>query len=133
MHFTIERLHDEEYGDCGVAYAGYKIGDALADTVFKTTDVYAPDRLLPMTEDGIPIPDTDAPHTQLSTQNGSKEKYAKAREFDKNGKPIREIDFTDHGYPKNHTNPHQHRREPNPNGGTPSREDAEPVPEWRYE
>ncbi len=99
---------------------------------WKNTEVYAPDRPLPITEDGIPLPETDAPHTELGTRDGSKGKYPQAREFDKHGKPVRDIDFTDHGYPKNHLNPHQHSPAPNPTGGTPQRGKPEPVPEWRY-
>ncbi|MEI8124540.1 MAG: RHS repeat-associated core domain-containing protein [Parachlamydiaceae bacterium] len=99
----------------------------------KPSDVYAPPRPLPMTKPGgIPIPDTDAPHTQLGTKNGSKGSYPQAREFDANGKPVRTIDFTDHGRPHNHTNPHQHRNIPNSTGGTPNRDKPEPVPEWSY-
>ena len=100
--------------------------------ISKYTDVYAPTRPLPMTEDGIPIPDTDAPHTQLGTKEGSKENYPKAREFDKDGKLVRDIDFTDHGYPHNHPIPHQHRHRDNPTGGTPIRGKPEPVPGWVY-
>jgi hypothetical protein len=35
--------------------------------------------------------------------------------------PVRELDFTDHGMPKEHPNPHQHVRgpEPNPGAGRP--------------
>jgi hypothetical protein len=95
-------------------------------------DVFAPDRKLPMTKHGRPIPDTDAPHTQLGFNEGSKGSYVKAREFDKDGNVIRDIEFTDHGRPHNHTNPHQHRKMPNESGGTLKREDAEPVPEWEY-
>ena len=47
--------------------------------------VYAPDRPLPLTEDGVPIPDSDASHTQLGTKESKRrpgEKYSQAREFD---------------------------------------------------
>lgn len=99
---------------------------------FKTTDVYFPDRELPRDKDGIPIPEVSAPHTQLGKRNGSQGPYPQAREFDENGNPVREIDFTDHGTPNKHPNPHQHRREENPTGGTRTREGAEPLPEWKY-
>ena len=84
------------------------IGDGLGRTVlevqdlkmhnisWKNTNVYAPDRPLPLTEDGIPIPEADVPHTELGTRDGSKGKYPQAREFDKDGKPVRDIDFTMH-------------------------------------
>lgn len=44
-----------------VAYGGYKAIEAIN----KNTDVYAPDRPLPNTPDGVHLPDTDAPHTQI--------------------------------------------------------------------
>jgi len=86
---------------------------------------------LPLTEDGVHIPDADAPHTQLGTREGSN--YPQAREFDKDGKPVRDIDFTDHGRPDKHTNPHQHRWKENSTGETPMRDNSEPVPEWKYD
>jgi hypothetical protein len=111
-----------------VSYAGYKLNHAFN----KETEVYAPDRPLPQTEDGVPIPDSDRPHTQLGTETSKRNyKYPQAREFGENGKPIRDIDFTDHRR-KDHTNPHQHRHIPNKTGGTPQRDDAEPVPGWKY-
>lgn len=117
----------------GISMTTYHAQDIkLPNISWKNTDVYAPDRPLPLTENGIPLPETDAPHTELGTRDGSKGKYPQAREFDKDGKPVRDIDFTDHGYPKKHPNPHQHRQEPNPTGGTPQRGNPEPVPEWRY-
>ena len=84
----------------------------------------------------MPVPEADVPHTELGTKGSKKrpgETYPQAREFDKNGKPIRDIDFTDHGTPNKHPNPHQHRREENPTGGTRTREGAEPLPGWTYQ
>ena len=102
------------------------------DAVFKTTDVYAPSRPLPLDEYGVPIPDTDVPHTQLRTRKkSSSEEYPQAREFDKDGNPVRDIDFTDHKRP-GHPNPHQHERIPNPNGETLQRDDPTPLPNWDY-
>ncbi len=43
-----------------------------------------------------PKPDTLDPHTQLGWR---KKKYPQAREFGKDGKPVRAIDFTDHNRP----------------------------------
>ena len=80
----------------------------------------------------MPIPESSNPHTQLGTRNGRKGKYPQAREFDEKGKPVRDIDFTDHGTPHKHPNPHQHRREENSTGGSRTREDAELLPEWKY-
>ncbi|NGX46642.1 MAG: putative deoxyribonuclease RhsC [Chlamydiae bacterium] len=121
----------------GLAMSTYHAKDISFDTrstssvIWKNTDVYVPDRPLPANEHGEPIPDTDSSHTQLGTRNGSKGKYPKAREFDSQGKPVRDIEFTDHGRPHDHPNPHQHRREDNSTGGTKSKEDAEPLPEWK--
>lgn len=118
-----------------VVYGGYKAGEMLNESsLWKNTDVYAPDRPLPQTPHGAKIPDTDTEHTQLGTKEGSKGKYPQAREFDENGKPVRDIDFTDHGRPHNHTNPHQHRWDENPTGGSRSRERTnKPLENWSYE
>jgi hypothetical protein len=93
-----------------------------------TPGSYRPDRTLPRDKHGNPVPDTNAPHTQLGTKRGRNGDYTQAREFDGNGKPVRDIDFTDHGRPQNHPNPHQHRYVPNETGGTLRRlKDAEPL------
>lgn len=58
-----------------VAYGGYKLGEMLNESsMWKNTDVYAPDRPLPTTQHGVHVPDTDAPHTQLGTQESKEEK-----------------------------------------------------------
>ncbi|NJK63930.1 MAG: hypothetical protein HC921_15710 [Synechococcaceae cyanobacterium SM2_3_1] len=85
-----------------------------------------PDRPLPRDMHGNPIPESNAPHTQLGTKSGRKGKYSQAREFDANGNPVRDIDFTNHGRPE-HPNPHQHRYLPNETGGTPRRGPTEPL------
>lgn len=92
---------------------------------------YAPDRRLPRDNHGNPIPDTNVPHTQLGTRNGRNGDYTQGREwgYDENNNlvPIRDIDFTDHGRPQNHPNPHQHDFIPNPSGGTPQHGPARPL------
>ncbi len=102
---------------------------------WKNTEVYAPERPLPKDKDGVPIPDTDAPHTQLGTK-GSKRRpgqtYPQAREFGKDVKPVKDIDFTDHGELRIHNNPHEHPYETNPTGGTPKRGDPRPLENWKY-
>ncbi len=88
---------------------------------------YTSDRTLPTDKHGVPLPDSDLPHTQLGR---SKPKYGsepQAREwgYGSNGnlQPKRDIDFTDHGYPDAHPHvPHQHTLTPNnpklaPKGG----------------
>lgn len=89
------------------------------------------DRPLPRSKGGEPAPDPEAEgvaHTQLGKSEGRKVgEYPSAREFDDKGKPVRDIDFTDHGRPKEHTNPHQHPYRDNPTGGTRQRGEAMPL------
>lgn len=76
--------------------------------------LYAPGRELPRDTNGRPIPDTDAPHTQLGTRQSRSQpgtSYRQAREFDENGKPVRDIDWTNHGR-GDHPSPHQHPYHP---------------------
>jgi RHS repeat-associated protein len=86
---------------------------------------------LPRGNNGRPMPDISVPHTQIGTRHGRKGSYTQAREWmnDSNGNlsPTRDIDFTDHSRPSNHTNPHEHWFVPNPSGGTPKHGDAQPV------
>ncbi len=90
---------------------------------------YAPNRKLPRDKHGNPLPDSEATgaHTQIGTKKGRNGNYTQGREFDANGKPVKDVDFTDHGRTKNHTNPHQHKYIPNKTGGTPKRGVAEPL------
>lgn len=60
-------------------------------------------------------------------KDGRKGKYRQGREFDANGRPVKDLDFTDHGRPKEHSNPHEHPWVPNPTGGTPSRGKERPL------
>ncbi len=100
----------------------------------KPIGTYAPNRPLPKTKDGVPIPDSENPHTQLGTKKSTKtgETYTQGREFDITGTPVRDIHVTDHGYPKNHPNPHQHNLKPNNTGGTLKRGPPEPLEGWNY-
>ncbi|HGM5959996.1 TPA: RHS repeat-associated core domain-containing protein [Stenotrophomonas maltophilia] len=88
-----------------------------------------PDRDLPRDQHGNPTPDPGAkgPHTQLGQKDGRKSRYDQAREFDGDGKPVKDIDFTDHGRPSQHVNPHEHPYVPNKTGGTPMRGDERPL------
>lgn len=88
-----------------------------------------PDRNLPRDPYGNPVPDPEAegPYTQLGQKDGRNGSYDQAREFDANGRPVRDIDFTDHGRPNNHPNPHQHDYLPNGTGGTPQRGPTRPL------
>lgn len=77
----------------------------------------------PRTDEPLPDPDAKGvPHTQIGTEQGRHGPYPQAREFGANGKPVRDIDFTDHWRPQNHPFPHQHRYLENPTGGTMMRE-----------
>lgn len=118
----------------GCAMATYHAQDIKIPSIsWKNTDVYAPDRPLPLDGYGVPIPEADVPHTEIGTKDGRKGKYPQAREFDGYGKPVRDIDFTDHGRPQNHPNPHQHEHKPNPTGGTQIRDPkGQPVTGWNY-
>ncbi|WP_177104642.1 hypothetical protein [Pseudomonas gingeri] len=93
--------------------------------------LYRPDRKLVNDKHGRPVPDAEEPHTQLANRRGRKDEYRQAREWhlNKDGKlePKRDIDFTDHGRPKEHTSPHQHDFIPNPTGGTPQHGPARPL------
>lgn len=106
-----------------------------SDANLKNADVYAPDRPLPRDPSTKePVPESDAPHVELGTQEGRHGKYPQAREFDGEGNWTRDIDFTDHGRSQNHPCPHQHEYYPNPTGGTPQRDlIGNEVPEWNYE
>jgi RHS repeat-associated protein len=86
---------------------------------------YRPDRTLPRDKHGRPVPDTDAPHTQLGQRTSKRtgETYTQAREFDAQGRPVRDVDFTTHGR-GDHVKPHQHRYDPQ----TGKRLGPEPLP-----
>ncbi len=94
--------------------------------------VYAPERKLPLDENGVEIPDSNNSHTQLGTRGSKKGAYPQAREFGRNGTKIRDINFTDHGKRDVHTNPHQHRWGKNKTRGSLGRGGPEPLPGWKY-
>ena len=88
-----------------------------------------PDRKLPRDQNGNPIrdPEAEGAHTQLGQKEGRRGKYDQGREWTASGGPVKDIDFTDHGRPDNHTNPHEHPYLPNPTGGTPKHGPARPL------
>lgn len=99
-----------------------------------TPDRTANDELRTDSKTGAAKPDPEAEgaaHSQLGTRNNSKSQpgktYPRAQEFDAQGQPVREIDFTDHGMPKEHPNPHEHKRGPEPNPGA-GRKKGPPTP-----
>jgi hypothetical protein len=81
---------------------------------------------------GKPIVDEEAkgkPHTQLGQKTSSNKgtgEYATRRTIDSNGNTRKQIDFTDHGRPSNHTNPHVHNYNKNSNGQY-TRQNAKPL------
>ncbi len=109
-------------GGRGVSGRGSSGGGRNSDTTSNTPSKPDPNRTaddpLPRDANGVPIPESRYPHTQLGTRPGKNSggPYRQAREFDENGNPVRDIDFTDHG--RGQPNPHQHRYVPNPTGGT---------------
>jgi hypothetical protein len=82
---------------------------------------------LPKNEHGVKQPSSPYPHTQIGGKGGRKGEYAQTREWGEDGRLIRDIDWTDHGRPSAHTNPHQHEYIPNPTGGSPQHGPAMPV------
>jgi RHS repeat-associated protein len=103
-------------GMAGTALANFMKSDS-PDPQFEP---YSPDRKLPTTRGGKPIPEANpdgspaAAHTQLGkkqSRNAEVGKYTKGREFDAQGNHVRDVDFTNHGR-GDHPNPHQHRIDP---------------------
>lgn len=119
----------------GAAIVAYQFGKNLNEAVEsddgKTLDDKNsfPDRDLPRDKNGRPVadPEAEGAYTQLGRKSGRKDRYNQGREFDSNGAPIKDIDFTDHGRPGEHENPHQHPYVPNSTGGTPQHGRAEPL------
>ncbi|MFW5433961.1 polymorphic toxin-type HINT domain-containing protein [Paenibacillus apiarius] len=56
----------------------------------------------------VHIPELMNPHTQIGWQKGRKGDYIQTLEWRANGVPMRRTDWTNHGCPQNHTNPHEH-------------------------
>ncbi|MBS0625363.1 MAG: hypothetical protein JSS32_04865 [Verrucomicrobia bacterium] len=131
----VEYANANGIGSMGDYYTGdlSPISSTQDYSFWKNYSIYAPDRPLPRDpRTREPVPETDAPHTELGTRNGEKGPYPQAREFDAQGKPVKDVDFTDHGRPKNHPNPHEHQWKPNPTGGTPERSnEAKPLSNYR--
>ena len=77
---------------------------------------------------GFPIPDPASigrPHTQVIRKEGRRGVYTQGREWGTDPNcPVRDIDFTDHGRPNLHPNPHQHPWTPTPSG--PKRQGPKP-------
>jgi Flp pilus assembly protein TadG len=74
---------------------------------------------LPRGPNGEVAPSSMDPHTQIGMRTGRKGDYPQTREFGPNGQPVKQVDWTNHGRPNAHTDPHVHDYVPNPTGGTP--------------
>ena len=118
--FTFPQLDVKDYAHFGAMYLS-------TEDKTKYWGSYAPERSLPRSRYGDPIPDVDVPHTQLGKRDDGYGPYNQARTWEMrcNGKGITatiDIDFSDHGSPSSHSKPHQHRLTPNnpniaPRGG----------------
>jgi hypothetical protein len=67
-------------------------------------------------KDGVAKPDPEAKgreHTQLGEREGSngEGRYRQGREFDADGNPVQDTDFTNHNRPNEHSDPHVHKFE----------------------
>jgi RHS repeat-associated protein len=82
---------------------------------------------LPKGPHGQLAPSSEYPHSQIGWYEGRKGGYVQTLEFGPDGKPIKRIDWTDHGRPKEHTNPHCHDYLPNPTGGNHIQGPARPL------
>jgi hypothetical protein len=122
--FEVEGLHNFYVRGPDGDAPGVLVHNSSASKGVDTS--WFPDRALPRDANGVPIPDSQYPHTQLGTKQGSKGAYGQAREFGEGGKPVKDIDFTDHGR-SDHPDPHQHRFLENETGGTPKRGPTEPL------
>ncbi len=82
---------------------------------------FVPNRQLPKDKHGHKVPESDYPHTQLGTKTSKRtgETYPQTREWGAKGDrgydgqtPKKDTDWTNHGRPKNHSNPHDHPYNP---------------------
>ncbi|CUI18073.1 rhs family protein (plasmid) [Candidatus Protochlamydia naegleriophila] len=101
------------------------IGNNITDYVPKSTETGKP-LPLPRNKHGANIPSSNSPHTQIGIRSSDKGDYKQTRQWGYDGKEIKTTDWTDHGTPNIHPNPHDHLATPNPTGGTPGRGDAVP-------
>ena len=81
---------------------------------------------LPATKDGVPIPSSDSPHSQIGWRKGTHGDYRQTREWGSDGVVTKRTDWSVHGGPKKHTYPHDHVPEQNTTGGTFNR--GRPLP-----
>ena len=109
-NFTVDELHTYFVGSSAILVHNNGPCGGTKPGGYSHPDAQQP---LPR-KNGFPEPDPIAagnPHTRLgrSKSNPGSPGYNQAAEFDASGRPTKEVDFTDHGSPGSHTNPHQHR------------------------
>ncbi|MDH7448431.1 RHS repeat domain-containing protein [Aquimarina sp. 2201CG14-23] len=125
MHKTADRIVEGEgtQEDVENLAASVLMVVIKGKTSSKKNSKYTPDRKLkndPKT--GRPIIDPEASgktHTQLGKKKSSNKgvgTYTTRRTIDKDGSVRKTIDYTDHGRPKNHKNPHTHNYHKTKNG-----------------
>ncbi len=114
---AVEAYIHSPQGQAAIANLSNAVSSALspAAPVGATQPRTAQDPL-PRDKDGRPVPDAEAagnPHTQLGVKDGRAGPMCKDVKFDANGKPVKDIDHTDHGRPKEHPDvPHEHPYRP---------------------
>jgi uncharacterized protein RhaS with RHS repeats len=69
---------------------------------------------LPRESNGDLKPESVYPHTQIGETEGRKGSYKQTLEWDSGKRPKQRVDWTDHGRPSDHTDPHAHPAVPNP-------------------
>jgi len=96
----------------------------LLRNLFKNTPKkggYKPNEGLPKDKHGHKVPSSDNPHTQIGSKKSRRtgESYRQTREWGGKGDrgydgrtPKKDTDWTDHNRPSNHTNPHDHKYNP---------------------
>ena len=73
---------------------------------------------LPRGPNGEAVPSSPYPHTQIGWNDGRNGSYIQTRQWGYDGLPVCDIDWTDHGRPNVHSDPHIHDWLPNPTGGS---------------
>ena len=129
---SVEGVTAKQQAEANQQTASNQTGDPGA---YVKSNSPAVQRTLPKDKNGILQPDTDVPHSQLgrSTRSHGAEPQAREWMYDESGRlvPKRDIDFTDHGMPSIHPDPHQHTLTPQnpeqPVRGGLHRSDPEPL------
>lgn len=156
LHYNRFRYYDPELGrylsedpiglSGGVALFGYVQNPQRSIDPFGRSGECAPKRpkYVPVDDFGAPLPlprtrtgelvhSSLDPHTQIGWNEGRRGGYIQTREFGEGGVPVKQVDWTDHGRPALHTDPHVHDYIPNPTGGSPQHGAARPPTPGEFE